>query len=264
VIAVSPENTRYTEQLGLETGIAGEAESPPRTQPARSGYGSLERERWTSHTLAVQSEAERRLQNECIDGGLLASGFGAESLTRSIHWASLFHDLGKLQDRWQRWAEAYQSRKEPEYCHDEALAHTTYDSASAGDRALDRETRPVRPAHAAAGAYYASMLPVFNAKLSPEERRSVLASVLSHHGGWWSDRTEVGPVHALWAETLAKLDLPATKISAPSYVHSRRFRDRIAQLFGDCFEISWPLTAYLIRVLRLSDRKATDEARSNE
>jgi hypothetical protein len=122
----------------------------------------------------------------------------------------------------------------------------------------------VRPPHAAAGAYYASMLPVFNASLTPEVQRSVLASVLGHHGGWWSDRTEVGPVHTLWAATLAKLDLPATEVSAPSYVHSRRFQDRIEQLFDDCFEINWPLTAYLIRVLRLSDRKATDEAKSNE
>ena len=170
VVAVSPQNIRYTEQLGLETDIAGEVESPPRTAPKRPGYGSLERERWTSHTLAVQSEAERRLQNECIDGGLLAAGFGAESLTRSIHWTSLFHDLGKLQDQWQRWAEAYQSRKEPGYRHNEALAHTTYNSESQEDRALERETRPLRPAHAAAGAYYASMLPVLSAKLSPDEQ----------------------------------------------------------------------------------------------
>jgi CRISPR-associated endonuclease/helicase Cas3 len=264
VIAVSPESTRYTKQLGLETGIAGEVESPQRTPPARPGYGSLERERWTSHSLAVQSEAERRLQIECVDGGLLASGFGAESLARSIHWASLFHDLGKLQDRWQRWAEAYQSRREPGYCHDEALAHTTYNSASPADRTLERETMPSRPAHAAAGAYYASMLPVFSAKLSPDEQQSVLASVLSHHGGWWSDRAEVGPVHALWAKALRELDLPGTKISAPSYVQSRRFQDRLDQLFNDCFEINWPLTAYLTRVLRLSDCKATEEARSHE
>jgi CRISPR-associated endonuclease/helicase Cas3 len=262
VVAVSPQNIRYTEQLGLETGIAGEVESPRRTAPKRPGYGSLGRERWTSHTLAVQSEAERRLQNECIDGGLLAAGFGAESLTRSIHWTSLFHDLGKLQDQWQRWAEAYQSRKEPGYRHNEALAHTTYNSESQEDRTLERETRPLRPAHAAAGAYYASMLPVLSAKLSPNEQNSVLASVLSHHGGWWSNRTEVGPVHTLWAATLQKLDLPSTKIGAPSYVRGLRFQDRIEQLFDDGFEINWPLTAYLTRVLRLSDCKATEEAGS--
>jgi CRISPR-associated endonuclease/helicase Cas3 len=264
VVAVSPANTRYTEQLGLEIGIPGEAESPKRTAPKRPGYGLLEREHWTSHSRAVESEAKRRLELECIAGGLLEDGFGAEALSRSIHWASLFHDLGKLQDQWQRWAEAYQSRKEPGYRHAEALAHTTYDSASPEDRTLERETRPVRPTHAAASAYYTSMLPAFNANLSPEEQRSVLASILSHHGGWWSSRTEVGPAHAHWAGALQGLDLPATKLGLFSYVHSRRFQDRLEQLFDERFEINWPLTAYLIRVLRLSDRKATDEARSHE
>jgi CRISPR-associated endonuclease/helicase Cas3 len=264
VIAVSPENTRYTEQLGLEIGVAGEAESPARTSPRRPGYGSLERERWTSHSHAVQSEAKRRLEHECINGGLLADGLGIESLARSVHWSSLFHDLGKLQDQWQRWAEAYQSRKEPGYCHDEALAHTTYNFVSHEDRALERETRPTRPPHAAAGAYYASMLPVLNAKLAAEEQMAVLVSILSHHGGWWSSRTEVGPLHVLGAVTLQKLGFPKTKIAAPSYVQSRRFQDRLEQLFDDRFEINWPLTAYLVRVLRLSDRKATDEARSHE
>jgi CRISPR-associated endonuclease/helicase Cas3 len=136
VIAVSPESIRYTEQLGLETGIAGDVESPSRNPSVCPGYGSLKRETWAAHIRSVQSEGKLRLKHECIEGGLLADGLGAELLTRSVHWASLFHDLGKLQDRWQRWAEAYQSRKEPGYCHDEALAHTTYDSASAQDRAL--------------------------------------------------------------------------------------------------------------------------------
>jgi CRISPR-associated endonuclease/helicase Cas3 len=264
VVAISPENARYSEQLGLEIGLAGETESPSRTAPTRPGHGSLAREPWTSHSRLVESQAKRRLEDDCVDGGLLAAGYGAESLVRLIHWASLFHDLGKLQDQWQRWAEAYQSRKEPGYSHGEALAHTTYDFENPADRALERETRPTRPAHAAAGAYYASTMPGFKGQLSAQQQMCVLVSILSHHGGWWSGRTEIGPVHALWAETLKKVDIPATTVTVPSYVSGLRFQERLDQFFGDDFEINWPLTAYMARILRLSDREATEEARSHE
>lgn len=264
-VALSPEVARYTKDLGLEIGLSGEACSPARTAPKRPGYGALGREAWASHSRTVQLEAERRLRHELIDNGLVATGFNLLTLARCIGSATLLHDLGKLQDEWQRWAEAYQTRKEPGYRHEEALAHTSYDSRDPEDRALERATKPARPPHAAASAFYASRLfQAWNGHLQPEEKRAIVVSILSHHGGWWQQNTEILPVHKLWSATLQQLGMQLDPVSSPSYSQSRRFdNEYLEPLFGDSFEKNWPLAAYLIRVLRLSDSKATEEARTD-
>ena len=154
LVALPPSMARYTPETGLVLGQAGEIESPPRQEPPRPGYRPLKREPWAAHAQAVAAEAQRRLKDEAFPRSLLAVAAVGGSLEELVQWSAILHDLGKLQQAWQDWAEKYEKARDPAYKHTELLAHTNYDPSSAKDRALERSIQPRRPPHSAASAWY--------------------------------------------------------------------------------------------------------------
>jgi CRISPR-associated endonuclease/helicase Cas3 len=248
LVAVPSSMARYTAEIGLVLGQAGEMESPPRQAPPHPGYAPLKREPWTDHAKAVEREANRRLEQEAFAGSLLATaGMALEELVR---WSAILHDLGKLQACWQDWAERYEKARDASYEHNELLAHTNYDSSSAEDRALEKSVEPCRPPHSAASAWYGyHLLP----KWTAVKKVAVLAAVLSHHGGWSLDNIGVLDRRwsGAWGTTVPRLNPPT-----PS---ERDLLARGMMPTDSRFLRWWPLASYLMRTLRLSDQRATED-----
>jgi len=264
VVALSPAIARYTESIGLELGVPGEISSPVRDRIKPRISGKLGRESWAKHTLAVAGDAHKRLTDEIIPGGLLDPAVSGV-LRRCVEAAALAHDLGKLQNGWQLWAEAYERDRDPAYEHLEALAHTDFDPQDETDRERSWRVRPCRPPHAAASAWYAHVLGWPRVRgLSIEEHRLVMAAVLSHHGGWWADKTDVQPPHKLWKAAVTTIGVDLHMLRPPSSSEGARFKHDLDKLADDSFEQQWPLMALVVRTLRLSDRRATEEGRPRE
>jgi CRISPR-associated endonuclease Cas3-HD len=275
VVCISPTAARYTEEVGLEIGEAGDHVSQKRELPPKPGYKPLHRETWAHHARAVADAAERRVvEDDGVPGFLgdgLATRYGlitAEVLS-AARTSGLFHDLGKLQRPWQEWAEAWQATKEPGYVHTEGLAHTNFDPESRADRMANRTFRPQRPTHAAASALVAWPLLQQELQVRTEFQgllaSAVLASVLSHHGGWLPQdlRRAVAPLWSRWRSDLASAQIapPDRTVIQEAYDGANRnlgtFLERTTT--RDALEECWPLFAYLMRTLRLADQRATAE-----
>ncbi len=276
-VCISPEAAHYTSEVGLEIGVSGEQVSPKRKLPLKPGYKPLHRETWAQHATAVAREAERRVTEKDGVLGFLGIGFAARygltstEIQSAAHTTGLFHDLGKLQRSWQRWAEAWQRTKEANYVHTEGLAHTDFDPENSTDREANRRFQPPRPPHAPASSLVACALLGGRLAVAPEREgilaSAVVASILAHHGGWLPSAPNMG-IDRLWDRW--QLDLSRAQV--------RQLNTRlIDQLFqradrgplvrelldvttsSDAFGNHWPLVAYLMRLLRLADQRATSE-----
>jgi hypothetical protein len=204
------------------------------------------------------AEARRRVAEEGASGGILSEGLGAP-LADLVDWSAVLHDLGKLQTQWQQWAEAAQRARDPLYRHTELLAHTDFDSSDAGDRALARAIRPLRPHHSSASAYYGfQVLELAGPSMPLTVRVACISAVLGHHGGW-VERT-VLPLHPRWESDLREVwpGSPQAAVPTPSLAAVDRLWAGISSMKLQ-FATWWPLTAYLTRTLRLSDQLATEE-----
>jgi CRISPR-associated endonuclease/helicase Cas3 len=281
VVCLSPAVACYTAEVGLEVGSAGEAVSPERVPPPRPGYRPMQMESWADHARAVAREARRRVEQEDDPTGWLGEGFQRrygippDALREAVELCGLLHDLGKLQEGWQAWAEAWQRSQNPAFVLQAALAHTSYDPEDPRDRARQREFPVKRPTHAAQGAYLARAALHSRFPNLPAEQRAALiaaiqAAILAHHGGWLPDAEDLG-LQPLWAGWPNDLRGAAINGQAPVVVPRllgaaarRLLLERAIKTVSDPTVLAdyWPLVAYLTRTLRLADRRATAEAGS--
>jgi len=279
VICLKPAVAAYDQQIGLRIGDAGTVQSPDRAEPQRPGALALRREPWKGHALRVAAEAQRRLEEEdLIAVGLLRwglkhrYGLDVSAVEHAVRACGLLHDLGKLQTGWQTWAETYQRAKDPCYQHNVPLAHTDFDPKSEEDWSVQRSLSLHRPPHSAASAYYGAAYLARLLDRTPAEARECIASacasaILGHHGGWWSAVGELIP--AVGKELSKALGLGLTPLEWSKLVRhtdKKGALDRLLSLTmsGENLQSWWPLVAYLTRVLRLSDQRATSEAAVNE
>lgn len=278
ILCLSPDVARYSECVGLELGVSGKEESPDRTEPKRPGRGQFRRESWADHARAVEAEAIRRADEDdglagwLGDGFVARYGFSPNDVRLSVGASGLLHDLGKLQEDWQLWAEAWQRTKDPTHQHTVALAHTDYDPNDPVDRARSKGFTPRRPPHAAASAYVArALLPELLGDIPREWRgpltSSCLGAMLAHHGAWLPDSPDLD-ISSLWSRW--QDDLRGAGVAHPSapdvarlYAAANRTKRLEADLnvttSSDRLASWWPLVAYLMRTLRLSDWRATAE-----
>jgi CRISPR-associated endonuclease Cas3-HD len=277
VVCVSPAVASYSKEAGLEIGTSGDEESPERALPPKRGYKPLHRESWAKHARAVAQAAERRTIEQDGVPGFLGNGlearFGltAAEVQRAAYASGVLHDLGKLQVSWQRWAEAWQKKKEAGYEHLEGLAHTDFDPDNFEDRAANRGFQPRRPPHAAASALVACGLLAQELRVAPEREgllaSAVLASVLAHHGGWLPHAPDMGidPLWARWQPDLAAAHIEHTSAALIDELYRQKNRSGIVgELLDvtttlDTLRDAWPLVSYLMRTLRLADQRATAE-----
>jgi CRISPR-associated endonuclease/helicase Cas3 len=277
-VCLSPSVAAYDDEIGLRLGIAGIQQSPARQDPPRPGYAPLRAELWIDHAFRVAEEAQKRLEREHWQIGLLGSGFveryglSAEALSDAVKACALLHDFGKLQDGWQGWAEAAQRAQLPTYQHDAPLAHTDFNPENKEDRQREHSLGIRRPAHAPASAYYARVFFVQLLTTVPVDQRAYVASacaaaVLAHHGGWWVPELELNPP-TLWPGWKAVLlETVASVPGEKELVSLRKYRvDKLLEATTGPESLAewWPLVAYLTRTLRLSDQRATAERGCNE
>jgi CRISPR-associated endonuclease/helicase Cas3 len=257
----------YTDTVGLELGVAGEQTSPGRDPPPRPGYAPLkplQMESWSAHTKNVMVEIQKRVEQEAFRDGLLERGLGEGQLRELVRLTGFLHDVGKLQERWQKWAESAQRSVDAGYRHVALLAHTDFDAGSGEDREKARLIRPCRPAHAMASAFYGSLLlGLLTPSLAPLRRAACLAAVLAHHGGW--AQSEIFGLDARSVEAMRELEpaIPEVCGEAPRKSAQERFAMQELDYPMSRFQEWWPLASYLIRTLRLSDQRATEEANTN-
>ncbi len=252
LVALPASMAMYRTDIGLVLGQRGELESPARDVPPRPGYAPLKRESWCDHANAVARVAIERLAQDAFPGSLLAGAGPFNGLEENVRWSALLHDLGKLQGSWQDWAERYERARDPTYVHEVLVAHTNFDYNSPEDRALEKSVQPRRPPHAAASTWYGyALLP----DLDGVRIAAVLAAVLSHHGGWSLDRIE--GLHVRCNE--AGFVKPVGKLKPPTPSERDSLAAGLMPTDGRRFAGWWPLASYLMRTLRLSDQRATED-----
>jgi hypothetical protein len=194
-------------------------------------------------------------------------------LQAAARTTGLLHDVGKLQDGWQAWAERAQRSLDPAYVHDHPLAHTDFDRENPEDRERERivNQQGRRPSHAAASAWYSiavtvALLRQASVDVTAELRAACLAAVLGHHGGWLSATAGndlgvqplVATSDAALAEATGQNALPP--IAGPRTSLSVRHaleRTLDPATHPDAWADWWPIVAFLTRTLRLADQRAT-------
>jgi CRISPR-associated endonuclease/helicase Cas3 len=104
-------------------------------------------------------------------------------VSRATRLVCLFHDVGKLDKRWQAWARAYQEQVGAPIKSDFAAAHTDREANNPRHEAAECAIRAkyAKPHHASEGAYATSV--VLNAALDRNEPlvRAAMAAIARHH-----------------------------------------------------------------------------------
>jgi CRISPR-associated endonuclease/helicase Cas3 len=279
-VALRPEFAAYDREVGLRLAQPGNQQSPARTEPPRPGYAPLKEESWANHARKVASVAETRLGRDGFPHGIISHGFQetygltAEHLRVAARTCGLLHDLGKLQSRWQQWARAWQSSKDPHYKFVAPLAHTDFNPDNDADRIRQRSLDVRRPSHAAASAYYSCSLLDSALNGIPEELLGEVASacaaaIIAHHGAFIPKTANIDlGILALskdWERIVSECAAytPNPEIIGP-LLSERDRRGHLEQFLEmttgrSNLERWWPLVSYLTRTLRLSDQRATSE-----
>ncbi len=278
VVCLRPSVAAYDSDIGLRLGIPGTYESPERIEPPRPGYSPMRAEPWAEHARLVAAEAEKRLDREHWRTGLIARGmklrYGltVQCLLEAVRACALLHDLGKLQDAWQRWAEASQRAQDPSYQYMVPLAHTDFDSGKREDRQRERNSGIHRPPHAPAGAYYSRVFLMDLLTSVPHKHKSYVASacvaaILAHHGGWWQTDLELFPpkLCGRWEVAINQVFGRIPDQTELANLRKHKVEKLLKATTGaDNLAEWWPLVAYLTRTLRLADQRATAEGAADE
>lgn len=283
VVCLRPNIAAYNSEIGLRLGVAGTEQSPNRREPPRPGYAPLRAESWTDHARAVAAEAQNRMEREHLAVGLIGMGlkqrYGltAEGVQDAVVSCALLHDLGKLQETWQHWAEVAQRAQSAIYEHVVPLAHTDFNPESERDRQRERGLGVRRPPHAPASAFYgAALLARLLANVPVGTRTQVAsactAAILAHHGGWLPAALDLGIAmlcdgwEASITAALGWEPEPTPMRALEALSDKRRDTQRLLTLTTGSETIAewWPLVAYLTRTLRLSDQRATAERACHE
>lgn len=110
-----------------------------------------------------------------------AAGWSPGSVTRAAWLACLFHDVGKLSEGWQAWAQAYQKQIGAPVAANFAAAHTDSEPGNARHQAVGRALQARRPNHAAESAL--AVGPVLVEALARNEPLvcATLTAIARHH-----------------------------------------------------------------------------------
>jgi CRISPR-associated endonuclease/helicase Cas3 len=285
VVGVDPRCAAYDSDTGLRLGRPGKQQSQEREEPKRPGHRPYKEELWVKHARMVADAALERLKRDGFPNGLVSRGFwqmyglNGEHIQLAARACGLLHDLGKLQVQWQEWARAWQLSRRPGYQFTAPLAHTDFNPDNEEDRLRQRSLPVRRPPHAAASAYYAlafleTLLHGVSDGVLAEVASACGAAIIAHHGAFLpkSGGIDLGVLDMSkgWKQVVAQCTGCAP---APDVLQGLgRQRDRRSTLerllnqatHPDKLDKWWPLVAYLMRALRLSDQRATSQWTSNE
>jgi CRISPR-associated endonuclease/helicase Cas3 len=204
IFAVHPQLATYDPELGLRLGVVsdGEYRSPVATHRwERPDYAGYRLESYPAHIAGMRRvfEGDLGARNPVADGRLRrrlawpARRFAeqtddlwrlpAELLERAVRLSVALHDVGKLDEKWQRFAVEYQKaigERTPPFL----VAHTHYERGNPAHEEGQRKARRYKPAtHAGEGASASAKL-LFEAlegRSYPGLYRAAFAAIARHH-----------------------------------------------------------------------------------
>lgn len=195
VLAVNPTLVAYDEALGLRFQVNGRAEIVASAQTlssrrTRSAY-SYQLEDYATHIGKMTSF----FQQHCLPQLEYAlhrleerEGWSKGSLELAARLVLAMHDVGKMDQRWQRWAQKYQKALgEPVKDASFVIAHTR--SENEAHRQISRSIRPGRPKHAGEGAI--AVAKILDASFPSQERsalRKIAMTAIARHHSPQTDR----------------------------------------------------------------------------
>lgn len=263
--AVHPALVAYDNKLGFRFDPAGTAfrtEPAPERTMGGGGFYTYELERYEEHISRMIRLYERDLQAHLgYIGRQLEDRLGLkpDAVERAARLVIALHDAGKLDNRWQRWAQNYHRAIDRPLEPDFLVAHTH--SQTEEHRTIAKRTRPKRPPHAAEGG--AACIQILSQAAvdwasSPQEartlRRAMLTAIVRHH----SPRTDSLSEYELHPAAVASLaaalqaaGLDALPVSVQPWKPVKLPRQLVTstkQGWATCF-----LYFVLVRALMLAD-----------
>jgi CRISPR-associated endonuclease/helicase Cas3 len=192
LFAIHPALVAYDEELGFRFvesggGLYRTKPSEPRGR-RREEYG-YQLESYPAHIKGMMQVYKRDLAEEMayVFRRLAANlGVTPNTLDRAVRLALALHDVGKLQDRWQRWAKTYQEAIGEPLTDEEFMAvHTHWDPFDKEHEAARKEAshRVKKPDHAGVGAIAAARIvwEALNGRQHEGLYRAVLTAIARHH-----------------------------------------------------------------------------------
>jgi hypothetical protein len=173
----------------------------------------------------------------------------------------LLHDVGKLRQGWQTWAQMYHQAIGDEMPEAFVAAHTL--SRTAEHQKIEREIRPKRPHHAVESAVATHK--IFRDRFPGIEplRRAAFTAICRHHtpGAKETESYQlIAQYGAQIADTLQWLPQPfEMKSAVPALKATRRTQENIMEKFLVRPNQPDDMSCYmlLVRVLRFSDQAGT-------
>jgi CRISPR-associated endonuclease/helicase Cas3 len=187
-IVVNPELAGYWPDEGFvaERGNSGFQSAFPADVTARTWDGlSYRLESYEKHIQRVLQAFEELVLPELRYAAPAlerAAGWQPGSMLRAAWLVCLFHDVGKLDKRWQAWARAYQLQISRPVQSDFAAAHTDSDRSNPAHKEADKavQHRHPKPHHAGESALATSSI---LRRALPDESlfRAALTAITRHH-----------------------------------------------------------------------------------
>jgi CRISPR-associated endonuclease/helicase Cas3 len=286
IIVVNPQLVQYDAVLGLRLtpGLPGtSADLSPYTPPksGRRDFGALRRETYAEHIAGLQQDyiANLRERTAAIRQRFEQRlGLEAGLLDRAMRLMFAVHDLGKLDQRWQTWAHAWQRRvsapdlrNDPRLIVDDAimLAHTDYDARNPHERKANTHFPYKRPHHAAESAHAGKALIAAMAGDCETLHCALMSAIICHHGPDVTRFTHDAFTPASGAKSAFSEAMRCVNLYDDARLRAAKAKITWgfaagATLAGDIIDVrrSDELLLYLllVRVLRLADQGSQENA----
>jgi CRISPR-associated endonuclease/helicase Cas3 len=194
IYAVNPLLAQYDAEIGFRFAPGGGFQSPfQRTKAVGTGRDQqrgYSRESYQEHIQKMLTVYQARLSREMTYAATRLEqhmGLEAGALDRAVRLAIAFHDIGKMDRRWQGWAHEWQERIGVPVADDLMLAHTDYNPDDPRHQSVEAGMPGSRPPHAAEGAV--AVLRVLHQLLGtpgPDDPRfklmkAVFSAIARHH-----------------------------------------------------------------------------------
>jgi len=189
------------------------------------------------------------------------------ALDRAARLAIAIHDLGKLDERWQAWARAYQAQiGEPLPDANEMVVHTHKETHE--HESMERSMNIRRPPHAAEGAIAGAKVAHYILGQSEGLRRAVITAIARHHSA--QTRTfDKYRLHPRAEDALSRaLDAVRLDRSAVQYLLTEPpnsiLENQMLLLPPDNPDTWWLAYFLIVRALRLADMASSGRVQTAE
>jgi len=178
----------------------------------------------------------------------------------TIDWNKLIkaiiclHDYGKLNIEWQRKMKLLQKLKDNgNYYPDEVLAHSDFNELT--DKEIEKQSGAKnKPPHAGAGAFalIAGAEEIIDAEDFEELANPIATAILKHHGV----ETETYPDFEIADKDYTQIEKLLQEIGVTVNLKRKARGGKLTDYFPTN-KVEWVIYLFLVRILRLSDQKAT-------